>query len=161
LPLVTIALLASVTALAPIGIEAQPRGTRPAAPASGAHDGHGTPKGWKFAWPKGDPVKGLEAFAKFECYVCHEVKGETFPENLFFAFIYNALGVPIAAGVLYPFFGLLLNPIIASAAMSFSSVSVILNATPVATARPVVDDSQPWGGEPRKNGLDLTLRGKV
>ena len=49
-------------------------------------------------------------------------------ENLFLAFIYNALGVPIAAGVLYPFFGLLLNPIIASAAMSFSSVSVIFNA---------------------------------
>ena len=49
-------------------------------------------------------------------------------ENLFFAFIYNALGVPIAAGVLYPVFGLLLSPIIASAAMSFSSVSVIANA---------------------------------
>jgi Cu+-exporting ATPase len=49
-------------------------------------------------------------------------------ENLFFAFLYNALGVPIAAGVLYPFFGLLLNPIIASAAMTFSSVSVIGNA---------------------------------
>ena len=49
-------------------------------------------------------------------------------QNLFFAFIYNALGVPIAAGVLYPVFGLLLSPIIASAAMSFSSVSVIFNA---------------------------------
>ena len=49
-------------------------------------------------------------------------------ENLFFAFIYNALGVPIAAGVLYPFFGLLLSPIIAAAAMSFSSVSVVGNA---------------------------------
>jgi Cu+-exporting ATPase len=49
-------------------------------------------------------------------------------ENLFFAFVYNALGVPIAAGVLYPVFGLLLSPIIASAAMSFSSVSVIANA---------------------------------
>lgn len=49
-------------------------------------------------------------------------------QNLFFAFIYNALGVPIAAGVLYPFFGILLSPIIAAAAMSFSSVSVILNA---------------------------------
>ena len=49
-------------------------------------------------------------------------------QNLFFAFIYNALGVPIAAGVLYPFFGILLSPIIASAAMSFSSVSVIVNA---------------------------------
>jgi P-type Cu+ transporter len=49
-------------------------------------------------------------------------------ENLFFAFIYNAIGVPIAAGVLYPFFGLLLSPIFAAAAMSFSSVSVIANA---------------------------------
>src|SRR5437870_2211996 len=49
-------------------------------------------------------------------------------QNLFFAFIYNALGVPIAAGVLYPFLGLLLSPMIAGAAMSFSSVSVIANA---------------------------------
>ncbi len=49
-------------------------------------------------------------------------------QNLFFAFIYNLLGVPIAAGVLYPFFGLLLSPILAAAAMSFSSVSVITNS---------------------------------
>jgi Cu+-exporting ATPase len=49
-------------------------------------------------------------------------------ENLFFAFFYNALGVPLAAGVLYPFVGLLLNPMIAAAAMSFSSLSVITNA---------------------------------
>ena len=49
-------------------------------------------------------------------------------QNLFFAFAYNALGVPIAAGVLYPFFGVLLSPIIAAAAMSLSSVSVISNA---------------------------------
>ncbi|XXV05420.1 hypothetical protein WMF24_42745 [Sorangium sp. So ce1335] len=49
-------------------------------------------------------------------------------QNLFFAFVYNALGVPIAAGVLYPVLGLLLSPMIASAAMSLSSVSVIGNA---------------------------------
>jgi Cu+-exporting ATPase len=49
-------------------------------------------------------------------------------QNLFFAVIYNAVGVPIAAGILYPFFGLLLSPIFAAAAMSFSSVSVIANA---------------------------------
>ena len=49
-------------------------------------------------------------------------------QNLFFAFFYNILGVPVAAGVLYPFFGILLSPMIASAAMTFSSVSVISNA---------------------------------
>jgi Cu+-exporting ATPase len=49
-------------------------------------------------------------------------------QNLFFAFVYNTAGVPIAAGVLYPAFGLLLSPIFAAAAMSFSSVSVIANA---------------------------------
>jgi P-type Cu+ transporter len=49
-------------------------------------------------------------------------------QNLFFAFVYNSLGVPIAAGVLYPAFGMLLSPMIAAAAMSFSSVSVIANA---------------------------------
>ena len=49
-------------------------------------------------------------------------------QNLFFAFVYNSLGVPVAAGVLYPFFGIVLSPILAAAAMSFSSVSVIVNA---------------------------------
>ena len=56
-------------------------------------------------------------------------------QNLFFAFIYNAIGIPLAAGVLFPFFGLLLNPIIAAAAMSFSSVSVIANSLRLRTAK--------------------------
>jgi Cu+-exporting ATPase len=56
-------------------------------------------------------------------------------QNLFFAFIYNSIGVPIAAGVLYPFFGILLSPMIAAAAMSFSSVSVIFNALRLRSAR--------------------------
>jgi Cu+-exporting ATPase len=49
-------------------------------------------------------------------------------QNLFFAFVYNALGVPVAAGALYPFFGILLSPIVGAAAMALSSVSVIGNA---------------------------------
>lgn len=49
-------------------------------------------------------------------------------QNLFFAFVYNAAGVPVAAGLLYPFFGILLSPMLASLAMSLSSVSVILNS---------------------------------
>jgi Cu+-exporting ATPase len=71
---------------------------------------------------KGDLV-GLVRARRLSRATMHNIR-----QNLFFAFIYNALGVPIAAGVLYPFFGLLLSPIIASAAMSFSSVSVIGNA---------------------------------
>jgi Cu+-exporting ATPase len=56
-------------------------------------------------------------------------------QNLFFAFLYNSLGVPVAAGVLYPFFGLLLSPILAAAAMSFSSVSVITNSLRLRTVK--------------------------
>ena len=56
-------------------------------------------------------------------------------QNLFFAFVYNALGLPIAAGILFPFFGILLSPMIAAAAMSLSSVSVIGNALRLRHAR--------------------------
>jgi Cu+-exporting ATPase len=56
-------------------------------------------------------------------------------QNLFFAFIYNALGVPVAAGVLYPFFGILLSPIIAAAAMALSSVSVVANSLRLRTTK--------------------------
>jgi len=56
-------------------------------------------------------------------------------QNLFFAFVYNIVGVPIAAGVLFPVFGLLLSPMIASAAMTFSSVSVIMNALRLRNAK--------------------------
>jgi len=52
----------------------------------------------------------------------------TMRQNLFWAFVYNVVGIPIAAGVLYPLFGVLLNPVIASAAMALSSVSVISNS---------------------------------
>ena len=53
---------------------------------------------------------------------------KTMKQNLFWAFVYNVVGIPIAAGVLYPAFGILLSPILASAAMAFSSVSVVSNS---------------------------------
>jgi len=71
---------------------------------------------------KGD-LRGIVRARKLSRATMRNIK-----QNLFFAFLYNALGVPIAAGVLYPAFGLLLSPMIAAAAMSFSSVSVIANA---------------------------------
>ncbi len=71
---------------------------------------------------KGD-LRGIVRARKLCCATMGNIK-----QNLFFAFIYNVMGVPIAAGVLYPFTGLLLNPMIAAAAMSFSSVPVIGNA---------------------------------
>src|SRR5690606_24031565 len=71
---------------------------------------------------RGD-LRGVAAGLKLSRGVMRNIR-----QNLFFAFIYNAVGIPIAAGVLYPVFGLLLSPMIAGAAMSFSSVSVIANA---------------------------------
>ena len=97
--------------------------------------------------PEADKVKKLQAEGRFvamESAGVTLVKGDlrgivkaralsrrtmaNIKQNLFFAFFYNALGVPLAAGVLFPFFGLLLSPIIAAAAMSFSSLSVVMNA---------------------------------
>jgi len=61
---------------------------------------------------------------------------KTIKQNLFFSFIYNVLGIPLAAGALYPFFGILLNPMYAAAAMSFSSVSVVTNSLRLKRWRP-------------------------
>jgi Cu+-exporting ATPase len=71
---------------------------------------------------KGD-LRGIEKAITLSRAMMRNIR-----QNLFFAFIYNALGIPIAAGALYPFFGILLSPMIAGTAMSFSSVSVIANA---------------------------------
>ncbi len=71
---------------------------------------------------KGD-LRGIARARKLSIATVHNIR-----QNLLFAFIYNILGIPIAAGILYPFFGLLLSPMIASAAMAFSSVSVVWNA---------------------------------
>ena len=71
---------------------------------------------------KGD-LRGIVRARKLSRAAIRNIK-----QNLAFAFLYNALGIPIAAGIFYPFFGWLLSPMLASAAMSFSSVSVIANA---------------------------------
>ncbi|MFL6516102.1 MAG: copper-transporting P-type ATPase [Chthoniobacterales bacterium] len=71
---------------------------------------------------KGD-LRGIEKAIRLSRAMMRNIR-----QNLFFAFVYNSLGVPIAAGILYPFFGILLSPVIAGAAMSLSSVSVIANA---------------------------------
>ena len=72
---------------------------------------------------KGDLTMGIVRARRLSAAVMSNIR-----QNLFFAFIYNAAGVPIAAGALYPTFGILLSPIIAAAAMALSSVSVIGNA---------------------------------
>jgi len=71
---------------------------------------------------KGD-LRGIARARRLSRAVMRNIR-----QNLFFAFVYNVLGVPLAAGVLYPVLGLLLSPMVASAAMTFSSVSVIANA---------------------------------
>jgi Cu+-exporting ATPase len=71
---------------------------------------------------KGD-LRGILRARRLSAAAIRNIK-----QNLFWAFVYNVLGVPLAAGVLYPVFGILLSPMIAAAAMSFSSVSVIANA---------------------------------
>ena len=76
------------------------------------------------------PVKGIVKAKNLSHAVMKNIK-----QNLFFAFIYNVLGIPIAAGVLFPVFGLLLSPMIAALAMSFSSVSVIANALQLSTIK--------------------------
>jgi Cu2+-exporting ATPase len=78
---------------------------------------------------KGD-LRGIAKARMLSKATMHNIR-----ENLFFAFIYNFLGVPIAAGVLYPWLGVLLSPIIASAAMALSSVSVIGNALRLRSVR--------------------------
>ena len=84
--------------------------------------GTGTDVAMQSALVKGD-LRGIaKAIRLIRATMCN------IRENLFFAFLYNAVGVPVAAGALYPFFGLLLSPIIAGAAMSLSSVSVVGNA---------------------------------
>jgi P-type Cu+ transporter len=72
-------------------------------------------------------------------------------QNLFFAFVYNAIGIPIAAGILYPFFGIVLSPMIAAAAMALSSLSVVSNANRLRGFRPpsLTADTRPFEGEVR------------
>ena len=71
---------------------------------------------------KGD-LNGIIKARKLSHAVISNIK-----QNLFFAFIYNVIGIPVAAGLLYPFFGILLSPMLAALAMSLSSVSVIVNS---------------------------------
>ena len=78
----------------------------------------------------GGDLRGVAAAANLSRKTMSNIR-----QNLFFAFIYNALGIPVAAGLLYPVFGVLLSPMIAAAAMSFSSVSVIANALRLRAAR--------------------------
>jgi Cu+-exporting ATPase len=78
---------------------------------------------------KGD-LRGIARARRLSRAVMRNIR-----QNLFFAFVYNTIGVPVAAGALYPFFGLVLSPMLASAAMAGSSLSVIANALRLRTAR--------------------------
>ena len=78
---------------------------------------------------RGD-LRGIEKAIRLSRAMMRNIR-----QNLFFAFVYNSLGIPIAAGIFYPWFGILLSPIIAGAAMSLSSVSVIANALRLRSAR--------------------------
>jgi mono/diheme cytochrome c family protein len=80
----TCAVLAVATVLlGPVAPRAQqparPGGVPEVSPGADPHAMHGTPTGWRFAWPQGDAARGRQVFATFECYACHEVKGEEFP----------------------------------------------------------------------------------
>jgi hypothetical protein len=79
--------------------------------------------------------RALECGASGACAIRGTGGLHEFKQNLFFALVYNAAGVPVAAGLLYPFFGILISPIFAAAAMSLSSVSVITNALRLRRAR--------------------------
>jgi len=92
---------------------------------------------------KGDLRRILEARAISEATVAN------MKQNLAFAFLYNAIGVPIAAGVLYPVFGLLLSPMIAALAMSLSSVSVVTNALRLGRASSTGSDTALSRPEPK------------
>ena len=75
----TVRIIAAVLLLITLPLaSAQQRPGPPGSPPPG-HEPHGTPKGWTFTWPKGDPRKGRAVFVKLECYSCHEVRGEKFP----------------------------------------------------------------------------------
>ena len=82
-PGVTLLILVTLTGatVTGLGVDAQQRpAPRPARPPA-SPEAHGVPKGWRFTLPKGDPARGREAFDRFECYKCHDVKGESFPKS--------------------------------------------------------------------------------
>jgi mono/diheme cytochrome c family protein len=72
-------IMALVTFIPAASSQQRPDRSPPSGSPSQGHEQHGTPKGWKFTWPKGDSAKGRAVFVKLECYSCHEVRGEKFP----------------------------------------------------------------------------------